>query len=322
MRAPTFWNERHWIAWLLLPCAWLYYAGMRLRARLSTPYRARCKVICVGNVVAGGAGKTPIAVAIAEYLLAKNVRIACLSKGYGGVLRGPLWVDPAKHTAQDVGDEALLLAATCPTIVARNRVEALRFAEAANIAVAITDDGFQNPTFAKDISLLVVDGKTGLGNGWMLPAGPLREPLEEALGRTQGVVMMQEDNAALRARIPASLPVLQAHIRVKEAEQLHGRYIAFAGIGQPLKFYLTLQSLGATVVEMVGFADHHPYSEADMRALKTRADAAEATLITTAKDAVRLPKSWRSHVRVVHVEAVFEAPDALSTLLSGVGHVA
>ncbi|PWC40687.1 tetraacyldisaccharide 4'-kinase [Azospirillum sp. TSO22-1] len=315
MKTPAFWyRPAGALAGLLAPAGSLYGLGGALRMWLTTPRRAGVPVLCIGNLVAGGAGKTPVAVSILQALTARGVAAHALTRGHGGAERGPLAVDPARHGAADVGDEALLLAEHAPTWVARDRAAGARAAAAAGAQAIVMDDGFQNPALAKDLSLLVVDGATGFGNGRLVPAGPLREPVARGLARADAVVVMGDDRAGVAARV-APLPVLRARIEADEAELAGRRVLAFAGIGRPEKFFDTLRALGAGVAEAHPFADHHPYREDEVRRLLARAEALAAEPVTTAKDAVRLPTALRDRVRVLPVRAAWDDPAALDTLL-------
>ncbi|HKO07328.1 MAG TPA: tetraacyldisaccharide 4'-kinase, partial [Alphaproteobacteria bacterium] len=251
MRAPEFWHHRESsVAAWLSPLGELYDAAGRLRSLLAHPVRLERPVICVGNLTAGGAGKTPVALALAAWLQARGLKPHFLTRGYGGSSPGPLSVDPAKHGFRQVGDEALLLAAQAPTWVARDRPAAARCALANGAELIIMDDGLQNPSLAKDLSLLVVDGGYGFGNGRVMPAGPLRETLERALARVQAVVLIGSDEYRLSGLLEARVPLLKAQLVAWESERVLAgkRILAFAGIGRPAKFFATLEALGAVLV--------------------------------------------------------------------------
>ncbi|TWA66095.1 lipid-A-disaccharide kinase [Azospirillum baldaniorum] len=323
MRTPGFWYGSGGAAgaalgWALAPLGALYGLAGRLRMAAGQPERAAAPVLCVGNLVAGGAGKTPVCIAVAEALSARGIAPAFLTRGHGGRERGPLAVDLGIHDSAAVGDEALLLAAHGPCWVARDRAAGARAAIAAGASVLVMDDGFQNPGLAKDFSLIVVDGAVGFGNGHLIPAGPLREPVAHGLARAGAVVVLGEDPAGVERRVAGALPVLHARLEpVDEARALAGRTVlAFAGIGRPAKFFATLEALGARVVERVAFADHHPYRPEEVMALIDRANALGALPVTTVKDAVRLPEPLRALVRAVPVRAVWRDPAALDRLLA------
>lgn len=318
MRAPEFWQRPdHPVARLLWPASLAWRAGARLRRALASPYRADVPVICVGNLVAGGAGKTPVTLAIARRAQARHIGVHLLSRGYGGRIAGPHRVDPAWDTADDVGDEPLLLAARAPTWIARDRAAGARAAVAAGAKLIVMDDGLQNPGLAKTLSLVVVDGGQGFGNGRVIPAGPLREPVAEGLARAQAVVLIGDDTAGVAAGLPPGMPVVRARLAPgPDAERYRGeRVAAFAGIGRPGKFYDTLRALGAKVVATRDFADHYRYKPEDIMAMVDHARARDAVLVTTAKDAVRLPPGALNMVHVLPVDLAWDDPAAIDALL-------
>lgn len=324
MRAPDFWHHDagRLAPRLLAPLSAVFHAAARLRARATTPWRAPVPVICVGNLTVGGAGKTPTVLALADRLQAHGLRVGCLSRGYGGALRGPVQVDPTRHTAADVGDEPLLLAAAAPSWIARDRKDGARVAVAEGIDVLILDDGLQNPTLVHDIAVVVVDAGYGFGNGRLLPAGPLREPIHEGLRRAAAVVLVGDDRCGVEAMLRAQVPVLRAQLVPDDAAlRLKGqKVLAFAGIGRPTKFFETLAELGAELVERAPFADHHPYTPDDVMRLVETAQRRGAIPVTTAKDFVRLPKDSQRMVTAVHVHLRFDEPDRLDRLLEPARH--
>jgi tetraacyldisaccharide 4'-kinase len=294
MREPGFWHAPPGAAAALLgPLAAIYgaVAGWRLR---QSGRRAGIPVICVGNLTLGGAGKTPTALAVGTSLTEAGARPFFLTRGYGGRLSGPRQVDPAIHTASDVGDEPLLLARIAPTIVAHDRVAGAAAARAAGASVIVMDDGFQNPRLAKDLSIIVVDAKSGVGNGRLFPAGPLRAPLDAQLDRAQVLLVIGEgDDAAtvVAAARQRSIPIFTARLISAPGDitALAGKpVLAFAGIGDPRKFFATLTASGADVRARHAFADHHPYTGGDAAALLAEAQAGGLTPVTTEKDMVRL----------------------------------
>lgn len=317
MRTPGFWyRPPGTAAALLAPVGALYGLAGRLRAARARPVRAAVPVICVGNLVSGGAGKTPVAIAVAVALRRRGVAAAFLTRGHGGRERGPLRVDPAVHDAAAVGDEPLLLAAHAPCWLSRDRVAGAAAASDAEAAAVVMDDGFQNPHLCKDLSLVVVDGAVGFGNGHLVPAGPLREPVGRGVARTDALVVIGDD-ATGAAASAGSRPVMRARLEpAAEAADLAGRRVlAFAGIGRPAKFFATLDGIGARIVEAIAFADHHPYRPEEAMALLERAAALDAVPVTTEKDIVRLPVDARAAVRAVPVRLVWEDPAMLDRLL-------
>ena len=281
------------------------------------PRRAPVPAICVGNLTVGGAGKTPLALALAERLLARGERPHFVTRGYGGSARGPLRVDPVLHDCALVGDEALLLAAVAPTWLARDRLAGAEAAARAGAGLVILDDGFQNPRLAPDVALLVVDGGYGFGNGRLLPAGPLREPIADGLRRATAVIRIGADRAGVGRLLPAELPCLIAELRpAPAAPALAGRrLLAFAGIARPQKLFATLSAAGAELVGCEAFADHHRYRRAEVERLLARAARERALCITTSKDAVRLPVDLRDRVLVLPIAVAWRKPAALDRLL-------
>jgi tetraacyldisaccharide 4'-kinase len=290
MRAPGFWwNEPGVVSALLAPLAAIY--GAVAARRLAQPgTRIGVPVICVGNPTVGGAGKTPTAIAIARLLIAAGERPVFLTRGYGGRLAGPVLVEPA-HSALQVGDEPILLARVAPTVVALERVSGARFAREHGASVIVMDDGFQNPSLSKDLSVLVVDTR-GVGNGAVIPAGPLRAPLAPQLDRAAALLIAGATGLAIEAAARArGLPVFHAKLEPVPGAvaSLRGRKaLAFAGIGDPEKFFATLSAAGIDAPVRRGFPDHHRYSVAEARALIRAADEGNLDLLTTEKDLARL----------------------------------
>jgi tetraacyldisaccharide 4'-kinase len=316
MKAPAFWQKDGFLPALLAPAALCFAAGGRLRRCVVTPRRVAAPVICVGNLVAGGAGKTPIAIAIAERLIARGKAVHFLSRGYGGREKGPLRVDPARHAAADVGDEPLLLARIAPAWVSRDRAAGAAAAVAAGAQIIVMDDGFQNPGLAKDLSLLAVDGGYGFGNGRVMPAGPLREPLAAGLARADAVALIGTDQCGVADRLPPSLPLLRAVLAPIAAALAGRRVFAFAGIARPEKFFATLQSMGCVLAGRRAFADHHAYGEAEVAALIEEARHADAVPVTTEKDAVRLPPALRAGIETLPVAIRWRDEAAADRLLA------
>ena len=295
MREPAFWHRPpSWKAHLLRPLAALYgaIAASRLQRK---GIEARIPVLCVGNYHGGGAGKTPAVLALTKILRELGETPVVLSRGYGGRLRGPVMVQPERHSAADVGDEPLMLARTVPVAVARDRVDGVALATSQGASVILMDDGFQNPAIAKDVSLIVIDSDRGIGNGYVIPAGPLRAPLVPQLERTDALIVVGTGPASrpIAARIAAQpgRPVLSTHIAPDPASvaRLAGqRVLAFAGIGDPGRFFRTLRDAGIDVVRERIFPDHHPFSDGDIDALIADAKREGLTLVTTEKDLARL----------------------------------
>lgn len=313
MKPPAFWDRNdRWLP-LLAPLSYLYTQAGRLRFRYTKSIRADVPVICIGNLTVGGAGKTPTAIAIGQLLKKRGVHAFFISRGYGGERTEPLLVNPHVHSASEVGDEPLLLARHLPTIVAADRVAGAKLAVANGARAIILDDGFQNPRLAKDLSLLVIDGGYGLGNGKILPAGPLREAPEDALPRADAIVLINSKGPPPLA-LPEDLTLLRATtVPSGDIASLKGKeVVAFCGIARPEKFFSMLEEAGIRLSETVTFGDHHPYSHTELEGLLAR----DLPLITTAKDAVRLTKGMRARLSVLDISVEFEDKAALDTLLS------
>ncbi|HVG49351.1 MAG TPA: tetraacyldisaccharide 4'-kinase [Rubellimicrobium sp.] len=313
MRPPAFWyGEGGVAARALAPLGWVYAGLTARRLARGTPHRAGVPVICVGNLDAGGTGKTPVVMALAQRLGGRGVAVHIVSRGYRGRLGVPVHVSPT-HAAEEVGDEPLLLSAFAPVWVARDRAAGVRAAQTAGAQVVLLDDGFQNPGVAKDLSCVVVDAARGWGNGRAIPAGPLRETVPAGLARADLVVSLGDAAAqeAFGRRWGGAIgtsPHLEGELRpLPTGMPWRGlRALAFAGIGQPEKFFGTLRGLGAEVVEMRALDDHQPLSRALLQRLETDARRLGAQLVTTEKDAVRLPAAMRPRVLTLPVRLHLE----------------
>jgi tetraacyldisaccharide 4'-kinase len=326
MREPAFW-WRAGTGAALAPLAALYgtAAGLRMRA----PARqAGLPVICLGNLTVGGAGKTPAAMAVAQLLHSARERPFFLSRGYGGRLAGPVRVNPAVHRALDVGDEPLLLARLAPTIVARDRVGGAKFAASAGASVIVMDDGFQNPSLAKDLSIILVDSRRGIGNGRVIPAGPLRAPLELQLDRAQAVIVVGAAEAAapvIKRAGRRGIPIFHGRLEpdaavVKAIGQR--KVLAFAGIADPDKFFATLTAAGVRIANRATFPDHHRFSATEALDLVGNARADNLMLLTTEKDLARLAgesalRELAAHATALPIRLAIEQPDRFRELVLG-----
>lgn len=312
MKTPRFWQAITPLSLSLLPLSYAYYAASKLRAWNVHPRRLSAPVICVGNLTAGGAGKTPVALALGQWCKENKIGAFFLSRGYGGSLQGPLLVNEASHSASQVGDEPLLLSRLLPTVVSKDRLAGAQFAIAQGATLIIMDDGLQNPSLHKDLSLAVVDADVGFGNGLLIPAGPLRQPVGEGLAKADAAVII---NGSLS--LAGDKPVLEAFTEPLGAQALAGKkLLAFCGIAYPQKFFSMLASSGLELAGQISFADHHPYSPDELIMLAQNARKQDAQLVTTAKDAVRLPKEFLTDVAVVDVALRFANPSALHALLA------
>ena len=315
MKTPAFWQQKNIWSVLLSPIAFLYRLGAALDRRFTRTQQASIPVISIGNITAGGAGKTPATMALVQLLRNMGHLPHILTRGYGAQKRSTAHrVVPADEW-RDVGDEALLLAQTAPTWVGRDRLASANVAAEAGATLALCDDAHQHYRLRKTIALLVIDGPYGIGNGQLIPAGPMREPFETALARADAVVIIGDDVHGLEQRI--TLPIF--HARLAPAGNLdllqQKKWLAFAGIGRPAKFFDMLRTLGVTLIGTRAFADHHAYTTAEITALTREAEALGAHLITTEKDAVKLAHAPTESVTTLPITLVFHAPDEVTNFL-------
>lgn len=308
-KAPKFWWKSPGLAATALrPASAVYNTLARVRNKFIAPYQPLVPVICVGNAVAGGAGKTPATQALAHLLFGENITRfpAIVLRGYGGKLEGPTTVDPNIHTYKDVGDEALMHSTRAPTIISRDRAAGVKLAQLSGADFVFMDDGLQNPSVEKRLSFLVVDSVQGIGNGLTLPAGPLREPLADALAKTDAIILIGD-----AMPFDANKPVFSAQILPDAVVDTTKKIIAFAGLGRPEKFQDTLRFIGANVVAFHAFPDHHPYKDSDIETLIREADDKQAVLVTTEKDYMRVPEKFRGDIAYFPVRLAFDDPRAV-----------
>jgi tetraacyldisaccharide 4'-kinase len=316
-RQPAFWQSDGALAHLLSPLERIT-AAVTARRVARPGWRAPIPVFCCGNVTVGGAGKTTVALSLGTRLIAKGAAVHFLLRGYGGAVRGPHLV-AATDTAGRVGDEALLLAAIAPTWVGADRAASARAAIAAGAQFLIMDDGLQNPGLHKDLSLLVIDGDFGFGNGRVLPAGPLREPVASAVRRCQAAILIGPDRTRIGDSLP--LPVLSARLQpcLEIGRWIGRRVLAFAGIARPEKFFRMLTAAGVIVAGTRPLPDHYRFKCRDLDRLLAESARLGATPLTTPKDAVRLPPAYRDHIGVVGVTLAWDNPAAIDALVAGHG---
>jgi tetraacyldisaccharide 4'-kinase len=315
MHAPKFWfmPRLTFLALLFLPVSWIYQGLVHLLSYLQrAPYKASVPVICVGNLTIGGSGKTPTVLALAALLKAQGHVVAFLTRGYKGSLPGPVRVDPHKHTSAEVGDEPLLLARVAPTWVGRNRALSAQAAIREGATLLLLDDGLQHTTLHQDLRLCVVDAAYGFGNGYVMPAGPLRESLCWGLKRVDGLVVIGGSSP-----IVFQGPILEASVDA-DTKGITGPLLAFAGLAHPEKFFNVLKREGLQGVETRAFPDHHAYTRVELDSLVTEASEKKAHLITTEKDWVRLPASYQKSILSLPISLSFKAEKKVLDLVKKV----
>jgi tetraacyldisaccharide 4'-kinase len=313
INAPKFWTNRGLISTTLLPASFVWMFAGQIRKILVRAEAADLPVICVGNILIGGSGKTPVTAALCTLLRDQGYAPCILTRGYKGRETGPIFADPALHASKDIGDEAVMLALSNDVCVCADRIKGAAFIAAQKkFDVIIMDDGMQNPWLRKDITFTVFDGSTGAGNRRILPAGPLREPLNTGLAKANAAILNGRDETKLTDLLPDSLPRFSGKLYPdqKISKSLgKRRLIAFAGIGKPKRFFETVAETGADLVRTLSFADHHSYSETDLSRLQQEAWTNGADLITTHKDWVRLPPDWRARILALPVSFRFSRKD-------------
>ena len=327
MRSPNFWyNNPALLAWSLSPLGWLYsWATAQRLNKVTAVVRAQCPVICIGNVNAGGTGKTPTIIAMVEHLQKLGRTAAVVSRGYGKSLKVPTLVNPLVHSSDQVGDEPLLIAAFCQTIVTNNRVAGIELASKCKPDVILMDDGFQDPTVYKDFSIITVDASLGFGNGFCIPAGPLREPIVTGLRRADMCLSIgsKENQKFFSEKLAVPLDV--AHVNAEIKPLLTGmRWVglnayAFAGIAHPGKFFRTLEGLGVNILDREALSDHQPLSLRFLRRMSAKAKSLNAQLVCTEKDFVRIPVDYRTEVLVLPVRLEIEDWSKIDLKLADLG---
>lgn len=320
MRPPKFWHRPSLTGNILSPLSLVWRAGTCLRSSFAgKPWIAPIPVLCVGNLTAGGAGKTPLAIDLTRALLAIGHNPHLLSRGYGGTNSGPVMVDPNGDSASETGDEPLLLAEVAPTWVSQNRIAGAKMAIENGATIIVMDDGFQNTNLAKNLSILTFDGGYGFGNGHVIPAGPLRETIASGLTRCDAAVLIGEDRYGVSQIIEKSCPLFRARVVAIPNPEVAGKKVfAFAGIARPAKFYATLQELGCDIIGTQDFPDHHKFDPDEIKKICDHATQLGAIPVTTEKDYVRLPEEAQPLIKTIRIALEWEEENAHERLLDRV----
>lgn len=308
MKTPKYWQSNSLLSKLLTPLGKLYGLLTQLRLKIKKSPHVTIPVICIGNITAGGTGKTPVSLSIARLLINSMYHPFFLSRGYGGKLRNVI-VSHKKHSAKDVGDEPLLLAKRAPVVVNADRYKGACLAIQQGADILIMDDGFQNPSLHKDLSFLVFDGGYGIGNGKIIPAGPLRETFADGIKRADALIILGKDKHHLAER--SQLPVFFAHTEPAQTAISGSKILAFAGIGHPQKFYHTLMSMGFEIAETIDFPDHHFYTPKELDMIIAKARSLNAEIYTTSKDYVKIPSLYHKEINVLEISVVWDEPEKL-----------
>lgn len=310
LRIPNFWRNKNILSFALSPLSLIYWVIISIKKKFTARYIPKVKIISVGNVTVGGAGKTPVVIAIHQLLKATNKKIAVLSRGYKGKLKGPVQVSK-EHKLDEVGDEALMLQIYSDVFVAKNRLDGIKYLEQLGYEIIITDDGLQDETFQKSLNILVVDSYFGFGNQMMLPSGPLRESISQAIKKADLIAVVGDGPF----RIKNDDKLIEADFKTSMKFN-HNKYIAFAGIGNPNKFFLTLKKVGANLIEKFSFADHYNYSDKEIENLIDIANQKEAILITTHKDFMRIKEEYRQKINYLPINLSWRNSEILNKKLS------
>ena len=315
IKTPEFWNNKGVASTALLPLATIWATATHLRDRLAKQVNADLPVICIGNLTAGGTGKTPLVSLLYDQLTEAGKSPVIMSRGYGGSQKGPLWVDGMLHTAADCGDEPLMLAEGRDVIIGRDRVLAAQAISNRGIHdIILMDDGLQHPYLAKDMTIGVFDGSAGIGNGRLLPAGPMRVAFDDGVASLDIVFINGDDEHDLTKAINGRVPIMTGNVVADPtiiADLGDAPLLAFAGIGRPQRFFRTIEKVGGNIVQSLAFADHHPYTQSDLTRLQEDAIRLGASLITTQKDWIRLPTEWRERISFLPITMQTDAIDEL-----------
>ena len=315
IKTPHFWTELSWQSVILFPVSYIWRFGHYAQQKILNTKETEIPVICVGNLTVGGSGKTPVVITLCRFLSGIGKSTSILTRGFGGKEKGPIFVSTNLHQSLDVGDEPLMMAHSLDVCVSRNRpLGANHILDKKKYDCIVMDDGLQNPTLKKDLNIAVFDGKFGIGNGFLLPAGPMRQKLEVGIQNIDLVIFNGKDETGLGQKIPPHIPIFTGELQPDEeiVEKMKNRRVyGFAGIGNPSRFFKTLNDIGTDLVGEAHFADHHPYTDADLTQLYEEAMQSGAELVTTQKDWMRLPTDWRDRVLTVPVRIHFSADDTI-----------
>ena len=315
IKTPHFWTELSWQSVILFPISYIWRFGHYAQQKILNTKETEIPVICVGNLTVGGSGKTPVVITLCRFLSGIGKSTSILTRGFGGKEKGPIFVSTNLHQSLDVGDEPLMMAHSLDVCVSRNRpLGANHILDKKKYDCIVMDDGLQNPTLKKDLNIAVFDGKYGIGNGFLLPAGPMRQKLEVGIQNIDLVIFNGKDETGLGQKIPPHIPIFTGELHPDEeiVEKMKNRRVfGFAGIGNPSRFFKTLNNIGTDLVGEAHFADHHPYTDADLTQLYEEAIQSGAELVTTQKDWMRMPTDWRDRVLTVPVRIHFSADDTI-----------
>ena len=319
MRAPKFWRQRTLGAYVLTPLSSVWSISGLIKNFFVREWHSPVPIICVGNLIAGGAGKTPVAIAISEKLTKNGAEPHLLSRGYGGSLRGPIKVNIHSHLFREVGDEPLILAQKTPTWVSKNRAAGAQAAIKDGASIIVMDDGYQNKSLSKTLSILVFDGEIGMGNRMVMPAGPLRETIKSGKVRADAIIIIGKDQSGIEKKFQGINPIVHAKIvAVPDTKIINKNVFAFSGIGYPEKFYKTLREIGCKIVEKKIFKDHHPFKDGEIKMICDRATILNAVPVTTEKDFMRLPLEARKIIHPLRIRLEWETESDLDLLLKKV----
>jgi len=321
LKAPKFWYQKKdtYLSNSLYPFSLLFRFGTKIRNFISVSQKSTLPIICVGNIVVGGAGKTPVALKIGKLLIEAGYNPHFISKGYAGLIKTSTLVK-SWHSAKSVGDESILLSKVAPTWIGNNRIYSAKLAKKAGSDCLVMDDGFQNPSIQKDYSIIVINEAQEFGNKRVMPSGPLRESITRGLSRTNLVIVIGNTSNDLIKTVPDNVSIIEAKFEIKKEHKIikGQNIVAFAGIAYPEKFFQSLKEEGANIVKKISFSDHYIYTENDLLDLVETANKTKSILVSTQKDYVRIPNSYRSLVNTLEGEIVFENEELLIKILSGV----